>query len=125
MPRKENTGYEKNNLMYVFLSGDMQKNYDLIKSGLLEKGIAFSVSKTSAPMTEGWSSGGASWTGKNPNDRTEFNFYSSDGNLVKTAGLQLMQGRDIDLKNYPTDFTAVVINEAAVKAWDLKILLVS
>ena len=31
-----------------------------------------------------------------------------------------MQGRDIDLKNYPTDSTAVILNEAAVKAMGFK-----
>jgi len=118
--QEREAGYEKNNLTYVFLSGDIQKNYDLIRNDLLEKGIALSVTKTSAPLTEGWNSGGASWTGRNPNDRTEFNYYNSDGNLVKTAGLQLVQGRDIDMKNYPTDSTAVILNEAAVKAMGFK-----
>ena len=48
---------------------------------LLSKGIATSVTKTSAPLTEGWSSGGADWQGKDPNDKTEFNFYNTDGSL--------------------------------------------
>ncbi len=45
----------------------MIKNYDLIKNDLINKGIATSVTKTSAPLTEGWSSGGAGWQGKDPN----------------------------------------------------------
>jgi putative ABC transport system permease protein len=118
--QERETGYDKNSLVYVFLSGDIEKNYELIKNDLIDKGIATSISKSSSPLTEGWSSGGAEWKGRNPNDRTEFNFFCSDGNLVKTAGLELVQGRDIDLKSFPTDSTAVVLNEAAVRVMGFK-----
>jgi len=114
------TGYDKENVIYIFLSGDMIKNYESIKNDLIGQGIASAISKTSAPLTEGWSSGGAQWPGKNPKDKIEFNYFNTDGGLVKTAGLQLVQGRDIDLKNYPTDSNAVVINEAAARTMALK-----
>jgi putative ABC transport system permease protein len=118
--QERETGYDKGNLVYVFLSGDIEKNINLIKNDLITKGIATSISKTSAPLTEGWSSGGGDWTGKDPNDRTEFNFFNTDGNLVKTAGLQIIEGRDLDLQKYPTDSTGVVLNEAAVRAMKFK-----
>ena len=114
------SGYNKSNVTYTFLSGDMEKNYALIKHDLVAKGIALSVTKTSAPLTQGWSDGGLDWPGKDPNDRTDFNFYNADENLVTTAGLQLVQGRDMDLKNYPTDSTAAILNETAVRAMHLK-----
>jgi putative ABC transport system permease protein len=118
--RDRETGYDKNNITYTFLAGDIPKNYELIKNDLISKGIATAVSKTSAPLTEGWSDGGADWQGKNPNDRTDFNFFDTEGNIVPTAGLTLLQGRDIDLKNYPTDSNAVILNESAVKAMGFK-----
>ena len=118
--QERQTGYDRNNLVYIPPTGNVIKNYELIKNDLLGKGIALAVSKSSAPITEGWSDGGAEWEGKNPNDRTDFNYFNSDGSLVKAAGLQLVQGRDIDPKNYPTDSTAVVLNEAAVKAMGFK-----
>ncbi len=113
-------GYDKKNLVFVPFMGDVIKNYTLIKNELLQKNIAVAVSKTSAPITEGWGSGGAEWEGKNPNDETEFNYYNSDGSLVKATGMQLISGRDIDLNNYPTDSSAVLISEAAVKAMGFK-----
>jgi putative ABC transport system permease protein len=118
--QEREAGYDKSDLIYIFLSGDMEKNYQLIRNDLIGNGIATAMSKTSAPLTEGWNSGSASWEGKSPNDRTDFNYYNSDGNLVKTAGLQLVQGRDIDLKNFPTDSTAAILNESAVKAMGFK-----
>lgn len=115
-----NTGYDKNNLVYVFLTDDITKNYSIICRELISRGIAISTTKTSAPMTEGWSSGGAEWEGKNPNDRTEINYFNSDGNLVKTSGLSLAAGRDMDLAKFPTDTSAVILNEAAVRVMGFK-----
>ena len=35
-------------------------------------------------------------------------------------GLKIIEGRDIDIKNYPTDSTAILLNEAAVKIMGFK-----
>ncbi|MFT3679010.1 MAG: ABC transporter permease [Ferruginibacter sp.] len=113
-------GYNKNGLIYIPLTGEMKNRYQLIKNDLLNKNIAAGVTKTSAPVTEGWSSGGADWEGKDPNDRTEFNYYYTDGDMVTTSGLQLIEGRDIDMRLHPADSFAVVVNEAAVRAMNLK-----
>ncbi len=118
--QERESGYNKNNLLYIPLNGDMTKNIDLIKNDLIGTGIATSVTKTSAPITEGWASGGSNWQGQPANDKTEFNFFNVDGNIVKTAGLTLLSGRDIDVKTYPTDSNAVLVNEAAVKAMNMK-----
>ena len=108
-------GYEKNNLVYHFLEGDLEKNYELVRNELISSGAASAVSKTSAPITEGWSdSWGYEWKGKDPNAKIDFNTFNTDGSLAKTMGLHVIQGRDIDPKTYPTDSTAIVLNEAAV-----------
>jgi putative ABC transport system permease protein len=115
------TGYTRNNLVYHFLTGDLEKNYSLVKNELLSSGAAISVSKTSAPLTEGWSnSWGFEWPGKDPNDKTIFNRYCTDEDIVKTAGFRLLQGRDLNLRSFPTDSTAIILNESAVRAMNLK-----
>ncbi len=114
-------GYDKKDLGYVFMVGDIEKNYELIKNELLQKNIAVSISKTSSPLTQSWSdTWGFEWEGKAPNDKTDFYRYCSDGNLVKTAGMTIVQGRDIDIKTYPTDSLAIILNESAVKAMGFK-----
>jgi ABC-type antimicrobial peptide transport system permease subunit len=56
------------------------------------------------------------WPGENPKDtNTAINFFSSDADLVRTAGLQLLAGRDIDIYQHPTDSLAMLLNETAVK----------
>jgi ABC-type antimicrobial peptide transport system permease subunit len=115
------TGYNKNNLIYHLFTGDIEKNFLLIKNELLTSGVAASVTKTSAPMTQSWSDGwGQEWEGKDPNDKTDFFRYNEDEGLAKTAGLQFVMGRDFDLRQYPTDSFGMIINESALKVMKFK-----
>jgi len=119
--QQRDLGYNKNNLIYHWLTGDIEKNYSLIKNELLTSGAATSVTKTSNPVTQSWSdTWDYVWEGKDPNDKTDFDRYYADEDLVKTTGFQIVQGRDFDLKNYPTDSTAIILNESSVKAMHFK-----
>jgi putative ABC transport system permease protein len=119
--RDRQTGYNKDNLVYHFMTGDIPKHYALIKNELLSSGIAKSVTKTNSPLTQRWSDGwGQDWEGKDPNDKTSFDRYLSDEGLGVTAGLQFIQGRDFDLKRFPTDSTGLIINESALKVMKFK-----
>jgi len=115
------SGYDKNNLAFHYLTGDLEKNYQLVKNELLSSGAATAVSKTSAPLTQGWSdSWGFEWEGKDPKDKTDFDRYCSDEDLVKTAGFKITKGRDFNLKEYPTDSLGIILNESAVKVMNFK-----
>jgi putative ABC transport system permease protein len=119
--KNRQTGYNKNNLVYHFFTGDVEKNYELIKNELLSAGVAASITKTSSPLTESWSDGwGQEWEGKDPNDKTDFYRYTQDGGLGVTAGLHFTCGRDFDLKQFATDSTAAIINESALKVIKFK-----
>ena len=119
--QKRESGYDRNNLIYHFLTGDLEKNYPLVKNELLAQGIATSVTKSSAPVTQGWSdTWGVEWPGKDKNDKTDFDMFCVDENIVKTAGFKLTAGRDFDLKQFPTDSNAMILNESAVKAMNFK-----
>lgn len=114
-------GYNKNNLVYTMMMGKVEKNYKMIKAELLSSGAAISVTKTSAPVTEAWSdSWGYDWAGKKQGEKIDFNVYNTDGDFVKTMGLKIIAGRDIDLNTYPTDSLAILMNEAAVKVTGFK-----
>jgi putative ABC transport system permease protein len=119
--QERQAGYNKNNLIYHMMQGDDEKNYTMIKNELLSTGVATSVTKTSAPLTQGWSNTwGIEWPGKDPNDRTIIDRYHADESIVKTAGLQIVMGRDLNLKEFITDSTAVLLNESAVKVMGFK-----
>jgi putative ABC transport system permease protein len=115
------SGYDKNNLAYHMLTGDLEKNYALVKNELLNSGAVTAVSKTSAPLTQGWSdSWGFEWEGKDPKDKTDFDRYCADEDLIKTAGFKIINGRDFNLKEYPTDSLGIILNESALKAMKFK-----
>jgi putative ABC transport system permease protein len=115
-------GYSNNNLLQVNFVGDIDKNYALIKQDLLDEGIASSVTKTMGGITDGgahvW---GLRWQGENPPDtNTTMTLYSADADLMKTTGMHLIEGRDIDISKYPADSFAAVLNESAVKLMGFK-----
>jgi len=114
-------GYKKANLVYHFMEGDVQKNYTVIRNELMASGMVQSVSKTSAPITEGWSNTwGIEWKGKDPNNKTVIDRFCADDAIVKTVGMELVAGRDIDLANHPADSNAAIINESSVKLMGFK-----
>lgn len=119
--RDRETGYNKENLVFHFLTGDLAKNYELVKNEILGAGIATSMVRTNSPLTEQWSdSWGQDWEGKDPNDKTDFTMLNADEGLGVTAGLKFIQGRDFDLKQFSTDSTGIIINESALKAIKFK-----
>ena len=111
------SGYNKEQLIYVSFEGDVHKNYELIRYDLLNSGTALSVTKTSGPMTKKW--GGTwfvDWQGKkDPDEKLLFEMYSIDANWAKTVNTTIIDGRDIDIYSYPTDSSAMLLNETAVK----------
>ena len=117
-----NKGYSNNNLIQVNFVGDINKNYALIKQDLLSAGIAASVTKTMHGIAEGGThSWGLRWPNETPADtNTTITLYSEDADLVKTAGMHLIEGRDIDINKYPADSFSVLLNETAVKVMGFK-----
>ncbi len=114
-------GYDRGQVVYHWITGDMAKNYAQIKRELLSSGIATSVTKTASPLSsvssDTW---GIEWRGKNKAEKIDFDIFSQDEGLVKTAGLQLIQGRDMDLTKFPSDSSAVLLNETAAKIMGFK-----
>lgn len=110
------TGYAQQSLIYVNMEGDIPKHYDAIRSDLLNSGAVTSVTAMANPLTETWSMGAhLTWPGSAPDEHIRFSRTSSDANAVKTLGLTLVEGRDIDVRQYPSDSTACLLNEAAVR----------
>jgi len=116
------TGYNRNNLVYTFAQGDASKHYDLIKQELLRSGAVSSVSRSANPITRRWSdSWGFHWEGSTEEDnKLDFVRMGSDADFVRTMGVTLLEGRDINIHDYPYDTSSMLLNESAVKAMRLK-----
>ena len=114
-------GYERANMAYHFMTGDIGKNYELIRRELLSSGVATALCRTNSPWTQRYSdTWGFVWEGKDPNDKTDFIRECADENIVATTGVKLVAGRDLDLVHYPTDSLGILLNESAVKAMHFK-----
>jgi putative ABC transport system permease protein len=114
-------GYKSEHLIYHWMTGDLNKNYQSLKSELIGSGAATSVSRTLSPLSMIVSSTwDIQWPGKAPDDKTDFHRLSADEHIVETASLKLIQGRDLDLQKYPSDSTGMLVNEAAAKVFGFK-----
>ncbi|MBS1656027.1 MAG: ABC transporter permease, partial [Bacteroidetes bacterium] len=115
-------GYSNNNLIQVDFAGAIDKNYSLIKQDILNTGIALSVTKSMTGITDGGAHAwGYRWPNENPADtNTTITLFSEDGDLVKTASMHLIEGRDIDINKYPADSFSVLLNETAVEIMGFK-----
>ena len=119
--RDRDTGYDRDRLVYAFSQGGNWTHFEGIKRDLLASGAAEAVTRTYSPMTRVWSTvSDFSWPGSTPDDK-KMNFvqFEADADFVHTTGTKLLQGRDIDIKTYPTDSSALLLNESAVKTMRL------
>ncbi len=114
-------GYDMNNLAYVFLRGDIPKHYAHVKNELYNSGAIESVTRTNSPISFFWTSDGTfEWPGKDPNLKPSIATLHSDDDFAKTMGIEIIAGRDLQPSIYPTDTTAVLLNESAVKMMGLE-----
>jgi ABC-type antimicrobial peptide transport system permease subunit len=114
--RNRDSGYDRNRLAFIFSQGDILSHYDAFKQDLLNSGAAVGVTRLYSPITRVWGEAtGFSWPRSTPSDnKTYFTQFAADADFVSTTGTHLLQGRDIDIRNHPTDSFAVLLNETAV-----------
>jgi putative ABC transport system permease protein len=111
----KNLGYDRENLIYFPLEGDLAKKYDLLKQELAQIPSVKNVSHMSAsPASNGSGTEGISWAGSDPNDQVRFTPVSVGYDFVKTMNIRVKEGRDFS-KDFGTDTTGFLINEAALK----------
>ncbi len=119
--QQRDVGINMDKLAFVYVKGDMSKNYRLIKNELLNSGLASSVTRTNSPVTDVWSNTDKySWEGKDPQERMGFVQFLSDDDFTQTMGLKVLAGRDINTNLYPTDSTAMLLTESALKQMRLQ-----
>ncbi|GLU51395.1 ABC transporter permease [Dyadobacter frigoris] len=119
--QKRESGYDKNNLIFTYLSGDLQNHFSPLQQELVSSGAVVATSRSIGPITQlntrQW---GLSWPGSTQKDKDqEFVPFGADIDFLKTNGVKLQAGREIDIRKYATDSLALMLNESAVKAMRL------
>jgi len=116
----KNLGLNHSNLIYMWVEGDLVKNYEIFKRESLASGNMENISFCGAtPTNVGWWSPGMKWDGKDPEDKTLFAEVEVYHDFLKTMKIDLVEGRDFS-PSLPTDSTNFIINEAAAGYMKMK-----
>jgi putative ABC transport system permease protein len=111
----KNLGYNRENLIYLPLEGDLRDKYALFKEEALRMPGIISISRmTESPINIGSNTGGVDWDGKDPNARPMFTQASVGYDFIKTMDIKMAMGRDFS-KDYGTDSVGYLINESALR----------
>jgi putative ABC transport system permease protein len=110
----KNLGYNRENLLYVPLEGELIKNYELFKNEASKiRGIEAISKMKESPTVIAHSKNDIGWTGKDANQSTAIADAEVGYDFVKTMKLQLKGGRDFS-KEF-ADSASYLVNEAAAK----------
>jgi ABC-type antimicrobial peptide transport system permease subunit len=107
-------GFVKEELLFHSLTSDLSRQYEVVQQELMNTGMVAAICNSNAPITRAgaWISG-MDWIGGEKSRNTPFILFTTTGDFVKTNGLTLLAGRDIDYSAYHTDTASCVINESA------------
>jgi putative ABC transport system permease protein len=110
-----NLGYNRENLVYIPLDGDLVNKYNVFREEALQLPGVGAVSRASqSPTNIENGTLGVDWDGKDPNNTIMFTNTSAGYDFVKTMGLQLKEGREFS-PAYGTDTVGYLLNEEAAK----------
>jgi putative ABC transport system permease protein len=107
-------GYNKNNLMYMDLQGNMKDHFSEIKNSLISTGYVENAATSLHDALHVYSYGdGFSWQGKNPNSKLPVHSNVVSSEYISTMHMNLTNGRDFYQGNI--DSTNVIINQSMAK----------
>jgi ABC-type antimicrobial peptide transport system permease subunit len=110
-----NLGYDRDNLVYVPLKGNLVTNYEVFKDEALRMpGVTSITRTTSSPTDITPSTINVQWEGKDPNNNVSFSNSAVGYDFISTMKLKMVAGRDFS-RGFPTDSIGYIINETALK----------
>ena len=114
-------GYTREGLITIPLWDTVfHTHFNAIRDELIRSRAIISMTESGAPTTSfPGSSSGFSWKDKDPNLSIDFGVVTASYDYGKTIGWQIKEGRDFS-KDFATDSSAVILNDAAVHFMGLK-----
>lgn len=109
--QNRNLGYDRENLIYVPIEGELGAKYDIFKNELQNMpGIKSVTEVSNNPTFIDNSTISVSWDGKDPNITVAFPNIAVGYNFVHTMKLKMLSGRDFS-QDFLTDSNNFIINE--------------
>ena len=110
-----NLGYDRENLIYVPLEGELVNKYAIFKDEALKMpGIQYISRVSDNPTNFDSQTNAVDWEGRGANTMISFEHPVAGYDFVQTMKLKMQDGRYFS-KDFPTDSNAYIINETAVK----------
>jgi len=113
-------GYNKDNVICFEMEGRVAEKYNIFLAGLKNIPGVLNASSLEQQIVipTYMPSGGVTWDDKNKDGAIRFYQLPVNYGLIETLGMQMVAGRSFS-DAYSTDSTAIVLNEAAVRAMGL------
>lgn len=112
-------GYDRENLMLIWTNSGLETDFQTIKNELLQTGVVKNVCKSNSPITRIFSSNTLQWPGMPEGPPVSFTTIATEYDYAETIGVKMLQGRDFS-REFPSDSSAIIINEAAMERMGLK-----
>lgn len=110
----QDLGYSKDQLIQIPLEGKTLESFDVFKAELEKNENIESVSRSSFGfLGRNSNTGGVSWEGKDPENAALFEIIRVDYDFLKTAGLELVKGREFDRLNGSDSTSGAILNQTA------------
>jgi putative ABC transport system permease protein len=111
--KNRDMGYDRENLVQMWINGEMRNNFSSIREELLRTGVVESVCKSNSPVTSIFSNSEVKWQGKENTQRVAFSIIATEYDYIQTMGVKMIEGRDFSPEF--NDSLSVIVNEAALK----------
>ncbi|MEO9482756.1 MAG: ABC transporter permease [Ekhidna sp.] len=117
--QNKNLGMDRENLLQLDLQKGAKQNYETVKTVLNQMpGIASVSASVNNPLSVRNFTTAVRWNGKTDDQRVGFNIILAHFDFIETMKIELAHGRDYS-KEISSDFSNVIINEAAARAMEM------
>lgn len=105
--KSKDLGYDKENMIYFQMRGDIKEKYPTIKDAFLRDPQVLGVSAASHPPHRiGSNSGGGDWDGKDPDQSVLIGNNIVDYDFIETMKIELKDGRSFS-REFPGDMASL------------------
>jgi len=113
--KNRDLGYDKERLSYTYLTGNMRRDFAVIKNDLLKTGYVENACLSNSQVLQlGSNTGDFSWSGKDPNKQVLITVESISPEYISTIGMHLKEGRNF-YDNIKSDSNNIIVNESLAK----------
>ncbi len=111
-------GYDRENLMLIWTTSDIERNFETLRQELTGTGVVKSVAKSNSPITAIFATNEVEWEGMPEGPPVEFTTIATEYDYTQTMGIKMIEGRDFS-RDFKSDSAAAVINKTALNQMGL------